>query len=262
MSQKCIECSKRINIHADLICPKCGKLPTVIGIFDSMEEMIQDTIQINKKTNELIEIFKKLKLPDDDIRNEFLANMNMLTTWVNLQLTLYRDYGKTTTGSICKKLSAQGGGLTADQLSKKIKNLDILNRRSYQTALMFEVEAFLKKISEILPEGELQGYEQLVKHILRELGILTNDSEEFRKLYYPAIVRNSLHNNGFHEGKKYEGKIKGIPFLFEDGQQTKHAGWRHVYFFCIGILEVVELIFLHQTIQKIYVKGINLPDKE
>ena len=60
MSQKCIECSKRINIHADLICPKCGKLPTVIDIFDSMEEMIQDTIQINKKTNELIKIFKKL----------------------------------------------------------------------------------------------------------------------------------------------------------------------------------------------------------
>jgi hypothetical protein len=223
-----------------------------------MEEMIQYTIEINKKTNELIEVFKKLKLPDDDIRHEFLANMNMLTTWLNLQLTLYRDYGKTINGSICKKLSAQGGGLNAEQLSKKIKLLDILNRRSYQTALMFEVEVFLRKISEILPEGQSQGYEQLVKHVLRELGILTNNSEEFRKLYYPAIVRNSLHNNGFHEGKNYEGKIKGIQFLFKDNQQTAHAGWRHVYFFCIGILEVVKLIIGHQTIHQIYIKGFYL----
>ena len=185
--------------------------------------------------------------------------MNMLTTWVNLQLTLYRDYGKSINSHIRRKLNDQSNGrLSANQISVKIQKLDILNRRSYLTALMFEVEVFLKKISETLPEGELQGYEQLVKHVLRELGILTNDSEEFRKLYYPAIIRNSLHNNGFHEGKKYEGKIKGIPFLFEDKQQTKHAGWRHVYFFCIGILEMMELIIQHQTIHQTYIQGVSL----
>ena len=136
-----------------------------------------------------------------------------------------------------------------------MKNLDQMNRRSFLTAYMFQVEVLLKRINEILPNVYYeQSYKKLVQGILKELKLSTNYTEKFNIMYYPTIVKNSLHMNGMHSGKNFSGKIDGIKFSFKNKERIEYGEWRHVYFFCDKMLEVIGDILQHPFVGNKYIE--------
>lgn len=247
--QSCVKCNEKIDLKKDFLCPFCGKLPISLDLFAGIAEMADLTVKLNHKTNLLVQFFKTLNLPHTDERNQLLGIINQLLAWLNLQLVIYRDYGSTTNSPIAQKLVGTNQNMTMPQLTELMKNFDHMNRRSFLTALIFQVEVFLKRINKILPNTTTKyGYKNLVRHVLKELKLIVNDDEKFRIMYFPAIVRNSLYTNGIHTEKDLSGKISGISFSFKKGNIVEHAGWRHVYFFCDKMLDVIKDILKHPLI--------------
>lgn len=260
--QKCYTCTKKINPETDFLCPYCGGLPVFIQFIDAMAEMVQLTVKLNNKINSLRNFFKTLNLAHDDERNQFLGSISMITGWLNLQLVMYRDYSKNSDSPIPKKIKESNPAMSEVQLIEIVQNFDRMNRRSYLTSFMFLVEIFLKRIVEILPNSSNDfGYKNLVKHVLKELSMSSKDNEKFRILYFPAVARNSLHMNGIHTGGKNQGRIKGIPFVFKKDEIVHHAGWRHVYFFCDNMLDIIEKILRHDLVGDKYLRSHNPPPK-
>lgn len=256
--QPCVTCGKKIEPVTDFICHYCGRLPITMDLFDAMDEMAKLTVKLNDKINRLRQFFDTLNLPHDDERNQFLGSISMLSGWLNIQLIIYRDYARGTNSPIGRKIRESNQNMALTQFTEIIRNFDLVNRRSYLTSFMFQVEVFLERINGILPNvATEQGYKKLVKHVLKELGMTQKDNEKYRILYFPALVRNSLHMNGTHMGDDDNGKIQNIPFSFKNKQLVGHAGWRHMYFFCEHILDVIEEILKNKQIGNIYIQSIH-----
>ena len=250
--QPCVNCKRKIDPEKDFLCPYCGRLHIIIDMIDAIGEMANLSVKLNNKINSLRKFFDTLNLPYDDARNQFLGSISMMTGWLIIQLVMYRDYARTTKSPIALKIVESNPNMTIPQLGEMIKNFDLMNRRSYLTSFMFQMEVFLKRINEILPKISTDyGYKKLVKHLLKELGTITKDNEKFRILYFPAVVRNSLHTNGIHTEKDIKGTIDGMPFSFKNQKHVGHASWRHVYFFCDHMLEILEEILKHKKVGKI-----------
>jgi hypothetical protein len=67
-------------------------------------------------------------------------------------------------------------------------------------------------------------------------------------MYFPAIVRNSLHNAGIYDEDNTPGKIRGINFEFIEEKGIQYASWRNLYFFCDNIIDVLEEILKHKSL--------------
>lgn len=257
-NQTCKECKGKINPKKNLLCPHCGRLPITMDMIDAIAEMANLAVKLNEKINSLRRYFDTLKLPHDDIRNQFLGAISIMTGWLLLQLIIYRDYAKRTDSPISQKILESNLTMSKAQLGETIKNFDMMNRQSYLTGFMFQVEVFLMRISEVLPNVfSGYGYENLVKHVLKELGMIGKDNEKYRIMYFPAIVRNSSHMNGIHTRKLVNGKIGGIAFSFKKGKPVKHAGWLHVYFFCDKMLDIIEEILKNNLVGGTYIQAYN-----
>ena len=246
--QSCRICGKKIEPE-EFLCPYCGCLPISIQIIDGAKEMIPLTIKLNTKINLLRDFFGTLKLSPDDERNQLLGSLSQITGWLNTQLIIYTNYFKTPDSPIPQKIRKENPSMSKKQLQEIVLNFDKINRMSYLTHFMFRVEVFLKRLAEILlSPSPNYGYKNLVKHVLKELGMGGQDSERFRILYFPAIVRNSLHMDGSYTEKNIQGKINNIPFRFTKGKRVRYASWRNLYFFCDKILYVIEEIMKHEKV--------------
>lgn len=260
--QPCIACGKKIDPAKDFLCHRCGRSPITIDMFDAMDEMAKLTVKLNDKINLLRQFFETLNLPHDDVRNQFLGSISVISSWLIIQLIIYRDYARSTNSPIGKKIRESNPNMTLAQLTEIVKNFDLMNRRSYLTSFMFQVEVFLERINGVLPNiTSDQGYKKLVKHILKELGMTQVDNEKYRVLYFPALVRNSLHMNGIHMDTDDNGKIQKIQFSFKNKQLVKHAGWRHIYFFCDKILDVIQEILKNKLVGNTYIQSFHPPKK-
>ncbi|GFN40554.1 MAG: hypothetical protein YK1309IOTA_1960003 [Marine Group I thaumarchaeote] len=143
------------------------------------------------------------------------------------------------------------------QMKHIILHFDMMNRMNFLTALLFQVEVFLKSINYILENNlKTKSYQLLVKHVLKELKI-TNREKKYHILYIPMLVRNSLHSGGIHMDDNDNGRINGILFKFKKGEILHYTSWYHEYFFSDKIIDVIEEIM---NLPKL--KGVNLPSRK
>jgi len=260
--QPCVKCGKKIDPQNDFLCPYCGRLPIDMDMFGAMKEMIDLSGKLNNKINSLRDYFDTLNLSYDDERNQFLGSISQIIGWLNIQMGLYYEYGRKTTLPIPQKILRENPNISMAHLTEILKNFDHMNRRSFLTNYLFQVEVLLNRINGILPNvtSDLE-YKNLTKHVLKELGMAKMDNEDFRILYFPALVRNSLHMNGRHTKNNVNGKICGIQFTFKKNKPVEHAGWRHVYFFCEKIPDVIEKILKHPLVEGKYIPTFDPPKK-
>lgn len=256
----CVECKGKLVLQNNILCPLCGALPQKIDLFDSMEEMLQFCLKINRKIISLRGYFDTLNLPDHDARSQFLAISSTMIMWLIIQLEIYYKHGKTTKSFIPQRIIKDNPNLSISQITGVMANFDNMNRKSFFVAFMFHVEVFLKSVNRILPKvGKDKGYVELMTFILKELEIANKNEEKHNIMKYSAFVRNSLHNNGIHTEDNEDGKIYGIHFFFNKGEKVNHGGWRHIYFFCDAILNVIELILKHKLVEKNFMKSVMTP---
>lgn len=246
--QPCKECGKKIE-STDFLCPFCGRLPVKVSIIENAEEMLPLTENLNTKINLMRDFFDTLNLTPDDERNQLLGSLNQITGWLHTQLIIFTKFFKTPNSFLSMTIRRANPDMTKKGLQEIVLNFDKINRLSYLTHFLFRVEIFLKRISEtLLTPPENEGYKNLVKHVLKELGMRGQDGEKYRILYFPAIVRNSLHNAGIYDEDDTPGKIKGINFKFIEGKGIRYASWRNLYFFYDNILDVLEEILKHKSL--------------
>ena len=124
-------------------------------------------------------------------------------------------------------------------------NLDNICRASSVTLFQFKVETCFKNLLVGLGMTDPpQGYYNIIQELLARLSIGEKDHVK-EVLEIPALIRNSLHSNGFHYG--YGGlsrhiEVDGQMYDFVQGGQVNCAGWRHIIHSIMGTLFAIEKI--------------------
>ena len=120
-----------------------------------------------------------------------------------------------------------------------ISQYDTINRTSYCTKAMFDVEHFLKSVSKLLGMNTEVGYREMTRKLKSSLNLA---DDQFDILNVVARVRNSLHNNGYHTEEDFEILIRGKSYKFEKDKQVKFLGWDNLYIMFDELLDVIEFI--------------------
>ncbi|MDE1862847.1 MAG: hypothetical protein KGI33_08040 [Thaumarchaeota archaeon] len=210
--------------------------------------MFKLTVNLNEKIKALHQRYViNPNLGTRDERNQSLGALNITAFWLNIQLMLYVLTKRT--DPVPQKILLLNPDSTNDELLRTYYNLDLTNMRAFLTLFLAHVEVLLERLSKLLPNSESSyGYKNLIKHILKELSLTTSDNELFFTLYFPAIIRNTLHTNGIHTDETITGKISGILFKFEKDKHVLSC-WRQIYFLCDKVLDTLDVILRHPMIK-------------
>lgn len=251
---KCKYCSHKIT-RDDFLCNYCGRLTTSLNAFDTAKEMKTSFVELNNKVNSLRGIIKSQKIPADDQRNQVLGSLSHMIAWCVLQLGFYDQFARRPTDPIPKWVRSVNPTITNEGMIEFLSNYDNINRRSFLTNFLFQIEVFLEELNKILitPTDD-QGFKFLVKYVIKELKLKNPDNETYRVLYFPAMVRNAMHMNGIHTKEDDNGRIDGILFKFKKNHIVNYGSWMHTYFFCDKILDVIGDI-----LKLDYLKGKRMP---
>ena len=251
MSQsQCFACQKKVDASS-ILCPYCAGPPIHQTIDEAVMEMVTLVEKLNVKVADLRTYFTTLGLPPSDKRNQTLAVLNFLFLRLSHQLISYHELTTNPNNASRKEILEKNSHVPQQSLDTMVVGFDILNQRDFLVGFLFIIEDFLESVNKILKnQTSNNGYKNLVKHVVNELFGMNADSELFRELYFPAIVRNSLHKGGIHTENDYNGKIDGVFFKFENGKPV-HGGWRNIYFFCDKVLDAINQILKNKQIENI-----------
>jgi len=239
-SERCKNCSRRIT-RDDCLCNNCGSHTTDLNSFDTAVAMRESFVQLNNKVNEIRSYNNSNNVPYHDQRNQVLGSFSFIIAWAMLQLDFYNQFGRTSNSAIPQWIMNMNPGIDRVRIEEFLSNYDNMNRRSFLTNFLFQVEVLLEEINKILTNPtQDQGYKFLVKHVVRELEMNNPNNETYRILYFPAMVRNAMHMNGVHTENEDNGRIDDILFKFQENQLINYGSWRHTYFFCDKILDVIN----------------------
>lgn len=114
---------------------------------------------------------------------------------------------------------------------------DTINRISYVTKTMFDVEDFIKELAKGLKKPAKGKYYEFTKKFLKDLDIYFE--QKYKILNAPYQIRNSLHNNGYAY-HNFDISLRGRLYKFVKGQQITFTGWNDLYFF---FDELTDLLF-------------------
>ena len=109
----------------------------------------------------------------------------------------------------------------------------------------FQIEMLFRNILLALgnPAGK-QGFYNVAADVLECSGV-SDSPAKLRVLHVPALMRNSMHANGIHHGRKASNtieSIKGIEFRFEHGKRVQCGSWYHIVAALSASFEIVEEI--------------------
>ncbi len=118
-------------------------------------------------------------------------------------------------------------------------------RISLPLMVHFKIDNLFQRLLSHLNEMPARrGFWNLSNKVL-ELAGLPTDGEEKNVLTALANIRNSLHNNGMHSGRRdLKMRIGGMDFRFVVGEKVTCAGFHHIAVVieaCAGILQAILL---------------------
>jgi len=125
---------------------------------------------------------------------------------------------------------------------------DSINRASYCTHAMFEIEHFLKLIARMIEMKKINQYGQFTEEFLKLID--KYDKNTFLVLTSPAHVRNSLHNNGY-SSYDFQLLVGDISYEFLAGQQVTQTGWDDMYSMFDKLVDKLIEIIESQKVQSL-----------
>jgi len=186
---------------------------------------------------------KKRDYPLTDIRADFFVTFAELGLWLLIQLDHFREMLKPNSTIISMYLN-----LTKNDLKQFWVQHDTINRSSYCSKAMFDIEHFLKTIMSALGVENNKGYYSFSEDFLYEIDFY--NPQRFKILNAPAQMRNSLHKDGY-ASKNFDVILRGHEYNFVRGQQINFAGWDNLY---IMFDEIIDLLI--EIIKQPRVKGV------
>ena len=181
----------------------------------------------------------------DDARCDFFKVYSELNLWLLVQLDDFLEALSPISTKISKYLR-----LTDNDRVQFLLQYDTINRASYVTHAMFEVEYFLRSMMESLGMQPKGGYFGFTKDLLSFIKI--NDPQKHKILNAPAQLRNSLHNSGYSK-HDFEITLQGRLYKFVKGKKVDFAGWDNLYIMFDELLD-----FLIEIIENPKVKQVKL----
>jgi hypothetical protein len=173
----------------------------------------------------------------DDIRCDFFIVFSELNLWLILLLDNFLEHLESGNTKISQYMI-----LTPEDWIQFLLQCDTVNRASYCTKAMFDVEYFLASIRSSAKSASTfnKHYFNFTKDLLLYIDI--NDEHTHKVLNAPAQLRNSLHNNGYAD-HDFEVTLRGITYKFSKGKQVGSSGWSTIYVFFDELVNVlVEII--------------------
>jgi len=168
----------------------------------------------------------------DDARTEFFTNFSELLIWLLIQFDDFIHTQDMSSGKIKKYIT-----LNDESKSLLVAQLDTINRSSFLTKVMFDVEHFIKSILDYFGQDVGLGYGKLTENFLIELKI--SDTQKMNILKLPASIRNALHNNGYTKYSINKTVLRSRTYVANKGDQINFSGWDNIY---IIIDEMIDLL--------------------
>lgn len=224
-------------------CRKCGCIPTTTISAKEFVEATKDIVILNNKLGAL---HSRLMQPInvDNVWNQFFMSLSSL-------LSIYLFRIKILNNEIAAyQTDIKKSNPTIDDSSvfSMMQTFEIEARRSFLLEWLFLFESNIADVLEkYLDKIPSSSYHENLKMLLQELQIITTSdskSEIFDTLYFPYVIRNTLHQNGLCK----KGKIlctKGYNFVLVKNKFHKLGTWRHTLFFMGSMLDSIERVFDH-----------------
>lgn len=213
-----------------------------------------DFLNLRKKS------WSEFKLIEDlytlnDARCEIFVNYTALNTWLLIHLDTFLDITNLKNNKLEKYLKLDDS-VKFNERQKLIylRQHDMVNRTTYITKAMFDVEDFFNKIMLKVDPAYNPTKDESFWIVSREcLRVLNMGTEQNHKiLNLPYKIRNTLHNNGFHQGRHdFEITLRGKPYEFVRGQQIFFADWDNLYIVFDELVSLLIEIVNSPVLQKI-----------
>jgi len=246
---KCEYCNRNYDTLSLKFCPNCGNTKELSeNAFEEARIIRPKIVDISKKINNLREKYTHEKFPYNDIRNQTLASTFTILKWINDQLDIYIQFYATPNSPGSAKIIQENPNMKKAQIEELLYHFNMILRSCFLFQFMNRIENCIKKINYFLKGHENKiGYKQICKDLKKNLEFKTD--KEYNILYFPYLVRNSMHNEGIHRDKFASGEIDKYRFTFQPGKPVHYYSWNHIIFFCDKIIEVLETIFAVQSIK-------------
>ena len=95
-----------------------------------------------------------------------------------------------------------------------------------------------------------RGYWNLCETLLRSISVNQKEDKK-EKLILLSYLRNSLHNNGIHEGSSLTKTLNDLNYSFEDGIRVECASWTHIIKAVSVNIDVLSEILLSEEIKSL-----------
>lgn len=96
----------------------------------------------------------------------------------------------------------------------------------------FKLETLWKNLLRELGKSNLrQGYHNMVRDLFGKVPVADLDGSKIDSLLVPALIRNSLHSDGYHygyRGTSHHIELDGVEYKFYERAQVQCAGWYHI----------------------------------
>lgn len=196
---------------------------------------------ITKNQPDFLQLFHKIwnkaqnyskQYGQDDARTEFFTNFSELLIWLLIQFDDFIQTQDMSSGKIKKYIT-----LNDESRSLLVAQLDNVNRSSFLTKVMFDVEHFIKGVLDYFGQDTGLGYGKLTENFLNELKI--SDTLKMNIFKLPASVRNALHNNGYTKYSINKTILRKRTYVANKGDQINFSGWNNIY---IMVDEMTDLL--------------------
>jgi len=177
----------------------------------------------------------------NDARGNFFINSSQTLMWILIHLDTFSEMLDSNDKKISKYMELN----PKSRLIYLVQH-DTINRISFITKLMFDVEMFIKNLMrgcEYPPKGT---YYDFTQKFLQFLGI--DDYQKHKILNAPYQIRNSLHNNGYvyHD---FQIELRGKKYDFIKGQQLKYVSWYDLYVFTDELIDLLSEIVKNPSLK-------------
>lgn len=197
--------------------------------------------------SELNELADSLNHPDQDARSVALHNSSHLTGAAAMALNVL-DVGTRTPEEDVRALL----GVATGSVQVAADDLEKFMRVGLVTLTQFQIENLMANMVRALGSSPRRQYAALVDQVLTDL--YGHDTERARtSLLVPAWIRNTLHNNGIHNGPDARVQVHGHRFRFRSRRRFSQAGWGEVIHALRAELRTVERLLLSRSARQIIV---------
>lgn len=193
-----------------------------------------DFLNLLKKSWNCVQTYEK-KYSGTDVRSHFFIVFAELNLWLLIQLDSFSEMLDNNTDRISRYMN-----LNPNSRLMFLSQYDTINRASYCTHAMFEVEDFLKLIGLKVGMKPTNKYGLFIEEFLKRID--KYDGNTILILKSPAHIRNSLHNNGY-ASYDFELLVGNNLYKFVKDQQVYYTGWDNLYLMFDRLIDkIVEII--------------------